>query len=56
VLRYLEEVLGRKLPNPSYAGGPAKEVPSKLEQAAENPILESHPFGDELAEELAILR
>jgi len=55
VLRYLEEVLGRKLPNPSYARGASKGEPSNVKQPAENPALESHPFADELAEELSIL-
>jgi hypothetical protein len=55
VLRYLEGVLGRNLPNPSYAHGASKGEPSKVTQPVEDPALESHPFADELAEELSIL-
>jgi hypothetical protein len=55
VLRYLEEVLGRKLPNPNYAREASKEVPSHVEQVAGDLALESHPFADELAEESVIL-
>lgn len=54
VLRYLEEVLGRKLPNPSYAveGSPGADKPA-LSNAAE--AMSDHPFGDEWSQDLSIL-
>jgi hypothetical protein len=56
VLRYLEEVLGRKLPNPSYEAQELNDAVSEITDSVENAIIEAHPFAKELAEEVSILR
>jgi hypothetical protein len=56
VLRYLEEVLGRKLPNPLYVVQEAKDAVTPTADLVEDALSESHPFTQELAEEVSILR
>jgi hypothetical protein len=50
----LEKVVGRKLPNPSYAveGSPGAEKPA-LSNVTE--AMSDHPFGDEWSQDLSIL-
>jgi hypothetical protein len=56
VLRYLEQVLGRMLPNPSYEGKVSNHAARATMDWVEDASIESHPFANELAEELSILR
>jgi len=56
VLRYLEQVLGRKLPNPSYEGKESNDAARATMDWVDGASFESHPYANELAEELSILR
>jgi hypothetical protein len=56
VLRYLEEVVKRALPNPSYAAQVSDEVARETADWVENASIEAHPFADEFTEDLSILR
>jgi hypothetical protein len=49
VLRYLEQVLGRKLPNPSYEGKESNDAARATMDWVDGASFESHPYANELA-------
>jgi hypothetical protein len=55
VIRHLEGILGRKLPNPGYWGPNSEDDLTETTSPTDDETLGSHPFADEWAQERAIL-
>ena len=55
VLQYLESVLGRKLPNPSYSPDLANAAKAEITGPLNVDLLTDHPYAEELAREIEIL-